>query len=249
MVAFQAEDLNGCADGDALYFGTVPFCLRSDMNDVSAQVDSSASCILPISQGWIQPNCEPDFLLWWWILSLLSWWMSGVKGCSFEGRHQRAVKALWEGRHVTCVDCWGRQVLLIGNKLKCCFPVGSSPSTEGDINRRLDCKSYHACKLVMVVYSSLNNLRQFLSRVLWSLTNTSVKKTWLEGVPYSPRAKKWRAVGLETKSWSLFMSAHNAAALPQPAGPPICWAFGGEICDTSTWIRLCFWAVFKSMYV
>lgn len=50
-VAFQAEDLNGYADGDALYFGAVPFHLCSDTGDMSAQVDGSASRVLPISQG------------------------------------------------------------------------------------------------------------------------------------------------------------------------------------------------------
>lgn len=56
--------------------------------------------------------------------------------------------------------------LLRGNKLKCCFPVDSSPNIQSDIKQRLGCKSYHACKLVTAVYSFLNNLRQFLSRIL-----------------------------------------------------------------------------------
>lgn len=102
-VAFQAEDLNGYADGDALYFGAVPFHLRSDTGDMSAQVDGSASRVLPISQGWIKPSCEPELLLWWWILSrrLCSQLMDG-KSCFFEERHQRALKLLWEGS-VTCM--------------------------------------------------------------------------------------------------------------------------------------------------
>lgn len=179
--------------------------------------------------------------------TLLSWWMVGVKAVLLREDTRGQLKCCGEARN-SCVDCWGRQVLLTGNKLKCCFPVGSSPNTESDINRRLD-SSYHTCKLVMVVYLSLNNLRQFLSRVLQYLTNTSVKKTELEGVPYSSRTEKWRAVGLKTRTWSLSMSAYKMAALPQPAGPPIRWAFGGEICDTSTLIWLFGFEVFLRAHV
>lgn len=50
-VAFQAEDLNGYADRDALYFGAAPFHPRGDMGDMLAQVDDSASQVLPASQG------------------------------------------------------------------------------------------------------------------------------------------------------------------------------------------------------
>lgn len=119
----------------------------------------------------------------------LSWWIVGVKAVLLREDTRGQLKRWGKARN-SSVDCWGRQVLLIGNKLKYCFPVGSSPNIQSDINQRLDCKSYHACKLVTMVYSSLNNLRPFLSRVLWYLTNTtSVKKTGLEGVPYSPRAE------------------------------------------------------------
>lgn len=130
----------------------------------------SASHVLPVSQGWIKPGCEPELLLWWWILSwrLCSLLMDGTsKGCFLEERHQRAVKLLWEDSITRIRIAEEGRFLLGGNKVKCCFPVGSSSTIQSDINWRLSCKSYHACKLVTVVYSFLNNLRQFLSRVLW----------------------------------------------------------------------------------
>lgn len=50
-IAFQAEDLNGYADRDALYFRAVAFHLCGDTGDILVQVDISASRVLPISQG------------------------------------------------------------------------------------------------------------------------------------------------------------------------------------------------------
>lgn len=181
--------------------------------------------------------------------TLLSWWMVGVKAVLLREDTRGQLKRCGK----TCnssVDCWGRQILLIGNKLKCCFPVGSFPNIESDINWRLDCKLYHACKLVTVVYLSLNNLRQFLSRVLWYLTNTAnVKKTGLEGVPYSPTAEKWRVVGLKTRSWSLSMSWTNGCS------PTAGWATSMlGFWKRNLWYfnlvkTFCFWGVSKSTYM
>jgi len=58
-----------------------------------------------------------------------------------------------------------------------------------------------------MVYSFLNNLRQFLSRVLQYLTNTTnEKKTGLEGVPGSAEFWGW--------GQCLPTSAHRVALLP-----------------------------------
>lgn len=127
--------------------------------------------------------------------SALSWWVVWVQAV-FLREDTRGQLNCCKKAALTCVRISEEgRFLLRGNKLKCCFPVDSSPNIQSDINRRLGCKSYHACKLVTVVYSFLNNVRQFLSRVLWYLTNTTnEKKTGLEGVPATPElasAEQW----------------------------------------------------------
>jgi len=107
-VAFQAEDFNGYADRDALYFGAVSFHLRGDTGDMLAQVDDSASHVLPISQVELSPAGNQSSFLSEWILSwrLCSQLMDGTtKGWFFEGGHQRAVKLLREGGSNSRVDC------------------------------------------------------------------------------------------------------------------------------------------------
>lgn len=173
--------------------------------------------------------------------SALSWWMVWVKAVFLREDTRGQLNCCEKAALTRMRIAEEGRFLLRGNKLKCCFPVDSSPNIQSDINQRLGCKSYRACKLVTVVYSFLNNLRQFLSRVLRYLTNTTnEKKTELDRGPCHPQSWQVQSSGAGDKG---LISAHvsswsGTATLPKPIGPQICQSLWGEILKTPTWTRL-----------